>query len=75
MYYEFDEARRIHQPYTDGMERGKLHHNSTINDQLRLKQILMISFFSELLETATIQLAILKLEKRNVCYNYWAFRS
>ena len=23
MYYEFDESRRIHQPYTDAMDRRK----------------------------------------------------
>ena len=28
MYYEFDESRRIHQPYTDAMERRKFYYIS-----------------------------------------------
>lgn len=48
MYFEFDDARRIHQPYTDSYVRSKYH-------------LQYLSPCSAILEDASLQLANAKL--------------
>ena len=56
MYFEFDEARRIHQPYTDNFQRSK-SFDLVLTDSIH---------FSGLLEATNVQLSILQLEERHV---------
>lgn len=58
MYFEFDDVRRIHQPYTDPFTRRTFLH-------------FIISTFSSRMEGSLLQLAYKELEKRNVrCINW-----
>ena len=63
MYHEFDEVRRIHQPYTDGFQRSKLHitHISSI--------LTLYLLYSGLLEASSLQLPLHELEERHVRYD------
>ena len=72
MYHEFDEVRRIHQPYIDGFQRSKSSHSSNI---LSLRSWLtnLYPTFSELLGTSALQRPLLQLETRHVCDNYRHF--
>jgi len=61
MYHEFDEVRRIHQPYIDNFQRSKQNYpnyNQT-------------NFNSGLLEAAALQLGLLELEAWYVRNDLW----
>jgi hypothetical protein len=62
MYFEFDDVRRIHQPYTDPITRGKSLQLFIINKNFTSN--------SAYLEASNIQLSMVELEERNVCYVY-----
>jgi hypothetical protein len=53
MYFEFDDARRLHSPYTDPFFKGNKH----------------FSFYRTNLEARYQQLNVLQLETWNVCSN------
>ena len=65
MYHEFDEVRRIHQPYTDSFQRSKCLNQNEICVNMYVYYLL-----SGLLETSNLQFAVLQLETRHVRYNY-----
>ena len=53
MYFEFDDVRRIHQPYTDSFQRGR-------------RNKLYINHYRTGLESSCFQFSILELEERHV---------
>ena len=61
MYHEFDEVRRIHQPYIDNFQRSK-------QNPLPCNQT---NFNSGLLEAAALQLRLLELEAWYVRNDLW----
>ena len=63
MYHEFDEVRRIHQPYTDNFQRSKF-----LPVQPACDSLLTLWFFvnSGLLEDPTLQQCLPELEARHV---------
>jgi hypothetical protein len=65
MYFEFDDVRRIHQPYTDPVTRGK--------SLIILFTHQILTYISAYLEATNIQLPIFELEERNVCYVHQYF--
>ena len=71
MYFEFDDARRIHQPYTDSFQRSKYTHSKTL--LTRFTYALLLYLNSGLLEDTCLQQWISKLEERNVRYVNWYF--
>ena len=58
-YFEFDDARRLHQPYEDAYYRGKLF-------ALKPAGLSEFACSSELLAPCALQLSLPELEKRNV---------
>ena len=59
MYFEFDDVRRIHQPYTDNFTRGRFYCSQMLK--------LIYSLFSSNLEGTNIQFSVAQLAQRNVC--------
>ena len=68
MYHEFDEVRRIHQPYTDNFQRSKY-----LPVWLACDRLLTIWFFvySGLLEDPTLQQCLPELEAWHVRRDQW----
>lgn len=76
MYFEFEDARRIHQPYVDDDYQGRSKSYKALQLLVVLEATSVLSnspnlrFYSQLLETSFQQFAIAELEERTLRLHY-----